>query len=69
VEKKQKYLTSTIFIGRVVLDLGNRNISQAQYLLGELYLEGRGFVKDEKKALNGLAKLHNITMEQLRNFT
>jgi uncharacterized protein len=39
-----------------LLSLGNRNISQAQYLLGELYLEGRGFVKDEKKSVEWIAK-------------
>jgi uncharacterized protein len=39
-----------------LLSLGNRNISQAQCLLGELYLEGRGFVKDEKKAVEWIAK-------------
>jgi uncharacterized protein len=39
-----------------LLNLGNRNISQAQYLLGELYLEGRGFVKDEQKAVEWIAK-------------
>jgi TPR repeat protein len=36
--------------------LGNRNILQAQCLLGELYLEGRGFVKDEKKAVEWIGK-------------
>jgi TPR repeat protein len=39
-----------------LLNLGNRNISQAQCLLGELYLEGRGFVKDEKKAVEWIGK-------------
>jgi uncharacterized protein len=39
-----------------LLDLGNRNISRAQYLLGELYLEGRRFMKDEKKAVEWIGK-------------
>jgi TPR repeat protein len=39
-----------------LLSLGNRYISQAQCLLEELYLEGRGFVKDEKKAVERIAK-------------
>jgi TPR repeat protein len=38
------------------LDLGNRNIFQAQCLLGELYFEGRGFVKDEKKSVEWIGK-------------
>jgi TPR repeat protein len=39
-----------------LLNLGDRNISQALCLLGELYLEGRGFVKDEKKAVEWIGK-------------
>jgi TPR repeat protein len=39
------------------LKLGNKNISQAQCLLGELYLEGRKFEKDEKKAVEWIGKV------------
>jgi uncharacterized protein len=39
-----------------LLILGNRNISQAQCLLRELYLEGKGFVKDEKKVVEWIGK-------------
>jgi uncharacterized protein len=39
-----------------LLELGNGNLLQAQCLLGELYLEGRGFVKDEKEAVEWIAK-------------
>jgi hypothetical protein len=38
------------------LNFGDRNISQAQCLLGELYLEGRGFVKDEMKEVEWIGK-------------
>jgi TPR repeat protein len=39
-----------------LLRLGSRNILQAQCLLGELYLEGRRFVKDEKNSVEWIGK-------------
>jgi TPR repeat protein len=36
--------------------LGDRNISRAQFELEELNLEGRGFVKDEKKAVEWIGR-------------
>jgi TPR repeat protein len=39
-----------------LLSLGNKNISRAQFELGEMYLEGRGFVKDEKESVEWIGK-------------
>jgi TPR repeat protein len=51
-----------------LLKLRNRNISQAQCLLRELYFEGKGFVKDEKKAVEWIGKAaeqHDGAIEKL----